>query len=117
MTPKNHNGLVARTGRTLFTSTGTRVYYQSQPALASPERLEILEALAGVAAAPEVELLDILVGAERPTRAIEHDSALLHDVTVVGHLQGHVRILLNQQHGDAELAVEALDDREHLLHE
>src|SRR4051812_18796453 len=72
----------------------------SKPALAALEAFQVFEALALIAGAAEIELLDVLVIAELVGRAVEHDLALLHDVAMARHRQRRARVLLDQQDGD-----------------
>src|SRR5262249_57606753 len=83
---------------------------ESQPALAAAEASQVLEALALLAGAAEVEFLDVLVVAQRLRGSVEHDLALLHDVAVTGDRQRRAGILLDQQHRDAEIAAHAPHD-------
>src|SRR5581483_715546 len=89
----------------------------SQPSLAPLEAFQILEALALVAGAAEIELLDVLIVAQLVRGAVEHDLALINDVAMACDRQRGARVLLDQQDGDAEVAIDLLDDREHLLHQ
>src|SRR5690242_12094836 len=82
----------------------------SQPALAPLEALQVLETLALVAGATEVEFLDILVVAQFIGGAVEHDLALFHNVAVARHRERRARVLLHQEDGDAEIAVDLTDD-------
>ena len=88
-----------------------------KPALAPLEAFQVLEAAPLAAAAAEIELLHILVARKFGGGAVEHDLALLHDIAVARHLQRGAGVLLDQQDGDAEVAVDAGDDAEHLLHQ
>src|SRR5882757_7402231 len=55
----------------------------------------------------EIEFLDVFL-LEEPGAGIGHDDAPdLQHVAKVGGLQGHVGVLLDQQDGDAALAVDA----------
>src|SRR5262245_54054964 len=63
----------------------------------------------------QVELLDVLVLADRLAVPVEHDPAVLHHVGVVGEAERHRRVLLGEQHGDALLAVQPAHDLEDLL--
>src|SRR3954462_10596588 len=81
----------------------------SQPSLAPLEALQILETLALVAGAAEVEFLDVLVVAQLVGGAVEHDLALLHDVAVACDRQRRARVLLHQENGDTEVAVDLAD--------
>src|SRR5947207_1883800 len=65
----------------------------------------------------EIELLDVLVLADRLRVALQHDPPVLHHVAVLRDLERHRRVLLGEQHGDMLLAVQAEDDVEDLLHE
>src|SRR6266542_714659 len=87
----------------------------SEPALAPLVELEI--AVAGRAAAAEVELLHVLVRAELVGLAVEDDPAVLHDVAVVRDPEREVRVLLDEQEARLLLAVHALDDVEDFAHE
>src|SRR5712672_4425721 len=80
-----------------------------EPPLPSLKTLQILEALALVAGAAEIKLLDIFVVAQLVGAAIEHHLALLHDVAVARNRKSGARVLLHQQDGDAEVAVDLLD--------
>src|SRR5213593_690889 len=46
---------------------------------------------------PEIELLDVLVVADRPGVAVEHDAPALHHVPVLGELERHRRVLLGER--------------------
>src|SRR4051794_18556505 len=89
----------------------------SKPALAPLEALEVLEALALVAGAAEIEFLDVLVVAQFVRGAVEHDLALLHDVAVACHRKRGAGVLLDEKNGDAEVTVDFVDDRENLFHQ
>src|SRR6266404_6676480 len=89
----------------------------SQPPLPSLEALQVLETLALVAGAAEVEFLDVLIIAQLVGAAVEHHLALLHDITVARDRERSARILLHQQNGDAEVAVDLADDPEYFLHQ
>src|SRR5258707_360703 len=93
----------------------TRGDFPSQPPLPPLETFQILETLALVAGSAEVKLLDVLVVAQFAGAAVEHHLALLHDVAVACDRQRGARVLLHQQNGDTEVAVDLLDDRENLL--
>src|SRR5262245_54110767 len=54
--------------------------FHSQPPFAPLEALQVLETLALVAGAAEIEFLDVLIVAEFGGRAVEHHLALLHDI-------------------------------------
>src|SRR6516165_11241640 len=66
----------------------------SQPSLPPLEALQVLETLALVAGAAEVELLHILIVAQLIGRAVKHDLALFHDVAVACDRKRGARILL-----------------------
>src|SRR5215471_5668903 len=60
----------------------------------------------------EVEFLDVFL-LQQPLAAVGHDDAAdLEHVAVVGGFEWHVGILLDQQDGDPEFAIDALDDLE-----
>src|SRR5450432_4802706 len=87
----------------------------SQPPLPSLKTLQVLKALALVAGAAEIKFLDVLVVAQLGGRAVEHHLALLHDIAVARQRKCCARILLHQEDGDAEIAVDLADDPEHFL--
>src|SRR5215475_7279071 len=65
----------------------------------------------------EIEFLDVFL-LQQPLAGVGHDDAAdLEHVAEVGGHERHVRVLLDQQDGDAELAVDALDDVEDVLHQ
>src|ERR1700674_4273157 len=86
--------------------------YASQPPLPPLEAFQVLETLALVAGPAEVKLFDVLIVAQFGGRAVEHDLALFHDVAVAGDRERGARILLHQEDGNAEIAVDVADDRE-----
>src|SRR5438445_3242779 len=89
-----------------------------QPSLAPAVVFHVAVALAlADAGQPQVELLDVLVVADRTGVAVQHDAAGLHHVAVLRVLQRHCRILLGQQHRDLLLAIEPADDLEDLGHQ
>src|SRR5947209_14088423 len=63
----------------------------------------------------EIEFLDVFL-LQQPRAGVGHDDAAdLQHVTVVGSLQRHVGVLLDQQDGDAKLAIDAHHDLENVL--
>src|SRR5687768_2510292 len=66
---------------------------------------------------PQVELLDVLVLADRLRVAVEHDAAALHHVAVLRELQRDGGVLLGQQDGHAFLAVQPAHGLENLVNE
>ena len=64
---------------------------------------------------PEVELAHVLVLDELGAGPFQHDAPDLQHIAVVRRLERHVGVLLDQQHGDVLLLVEAADDGEDLL--
>src|SRR6476620_7234541 len=87
----------------------------SQPALAPLVGLHVAEALALGAADAEVELLDVLVLAQRLGVAVHHDAAVLQDVAVSGVAQRHVGVLFGQQEAHLLLGIDVAHDLEDLL--
>src|SRR2546421_4851721 len=65
----------------------------------------------------QVELLDVLVLADRPRVAVEDHAPALHDVAVLREPERHRGILLGEQDGDPFLAVHAAHDLEDLVHQ
>src|SRR3954451_10282258 len=91
-------------------SAKVRARVASQPPLPPLEALQVLEALALVASASEVELLDVLIVAQLVGAAVQHHLALFHDVAVTCDRERRARVLLHQKDGDAEIAVDCLDN-------
>src|SRR5262249_1547009 len=86
-----------------------------QPALAAPIMLHVPIALPlAHPGQPQIELLDVLVLADRARFAVEDDPAALHHVGVLGEPQRHRGVLLGQEDGQALLPVEPGDDLEDL---
>src|SRR4051812_41523597 len=71
-------------------------------------------AMAGLAEA-EVELLDVGVADELGGGAFEDDAPGFDDVAAVRDRERAMGVLLDEQRGHAELAVEPLDDGKHLV--
>src|SRR5687768_1444442 len=78
------------------------------PAAAAAVLLDVAVAAPLPARAAEVELADVLVREELLRRAVEHDAAVLHDVGIVGGVERDLRVLLDQQDGDAGLGANRL---------
>src|ERR1700676_811771 len=111
-----HSGMVRRTrpgisrfrGRALRAPERRAQIFPSQPPFPPLKALQILETSALVAGAAEIKLLDVLVVTQLVGAAVEHHLALLHDVAVARDRQRSARVLLHQQGGDAEIAVDLL---------
>src|SRR5438093_160822 len=92
--------------------------YSREPSLAAPIMLHVAVALPlADAGEPQVELLDVLVLADRPGVAVEDDTPVLHHVAVLSEPERHRGVLLGEQDGDARLTVHAADDLEDLVHQ
>src|SRR5690606_19980631 len=65
----------------------------------------------------EVELADVFLVAQRRAGVLHDDSSVFQDVSVVGRVERHVGVLLDQQHRGSALAIDAHDDLEDLLRE
>src|SRR5881396_4143900 len=92
--------------------------YSRQPPLAPAVMLHVAVALPlADAGEPQVELLDVLVLADRPGVAVEDDASVLHHVAVLSEPERHRGVLLREQDSDARLAVHATDDLEDLVHQ
>src|SRR5258706_3351912 len=76
------------------------------PAPAAPVLLDRAVAPMRTAGEPEIELLDVGMAGQPRGIAVEHDAAAFHHVGVIGDLQRHRGVLLDQQHGDIELAAD-----------
>src|SRR5262249_2516713 len=89
-----------------------------QPALAPAVVLEVSVRLACAdLVEPEIELLDIGVLAQTLGWALEDDAAVLHDIAMVGDVERHGRVLLDQKHGQLPLFAQPADDAEDFLDE
>ena len=55
----------------------------------------------------EIGFLDFAAAAQLRGGAFQHHAPVLQDVAVIGDLQRHAGVLLNQQNGDAELLPDA----------
>src|SRR5436190_11270913 len=62
----------------------------------------------------EIELLDVVLLAQPRAGVLHDDAAVLEDVAVVGDVERHVGVLLDQQQRRAAVAVDAHDDLEDL---
>src|SRR4249920_1303731 len=86
------------------------------PAAAAAVLLHVAVAAAPLAAAcPEIELAHVLVRAQPLRRAVEHDAAVLDHVGVVGEIERHVRVLLDDQQRGAEPLADAAQRAAQLL--
>src|SRR5512147_2132996 len=63
----------------------------------------------------EIGFLDLAPAAQLGGGALEHDAAALQHIGVVGDGERHAGILLDQQHGDAELLADAGEAARQLL--
>src|SRR5436309_10474872 len=63
----------------------------------------------------EVELAHVVLLAQPRAGVFQHDAAVLQHVAVVGHVQCHLRVLLDDEQARAALAVDAHDDLEDFL--
>lgn len=90
---------VRASDRFLATHSGLR------PALASPVRLHVAEALAPCLGQAEVKLFHVGVLGQRLGRVVRHDAVDLRDVAAVGVLQRHVSVLRGQQEVDTDFSV------------
>src|SRR5947209_10633705 len=92
--------------------------YSREPSLAPAVVLHVAIALPlADAGEPQVELLDVLVLADRPGVAVEDDAPVLHHVAVLSEPERYRGVLLGEQDGDARLTVHAADDLEDLVHQ
>src|SRR3954463_650188 len=69
------------------------------------------------ARAAEIELGDIRVRAQALRCAVEHHPAVLHHITIVGDIECHARVLLDEENRHAELAPYGLQALHQLLDE
>src|SRR5215469_8572462 len=86
-----------------------------QPALAPPVMLALAERFAPALGHAQIELLDVLVLAQRLGLAVEHHAAVLQHIAVTRVLQRHAGVLLREQERHRFLGVEIADDLENLL--
>src|SRR5437870_438697 len=89
-----------------------------KPALAAPVVLEVAVGFARTdLVEAEIELLDVGVLPHRLGRSFEDDAAIFHDVAMVGDVERHGGVLLDQQHGQVLLLPQPADYTEDLLDE
>src|SRR3954454_21771178 len=87
-----------------------------QPALAAAVVLGLAVGFAGARVVQtEIELLDIGVLTQALSRSFQHDAPVLHDIAMIGDLERQRRVLLDEQHGNLLLVLEAPDHAEDLL--
>ena len=79
--------------------------------------LDVAVALAARRREPEIELLDVLVGAQGGGRAVHYDPTVFEDVAVTGVAQCDVGVLLGDQKADILFLVQPVDDAEDFLDE
>src|SRR3989441_3015709 len=92
--------------------------YSRQPPLAPAVMLHVAIALPlPDAGEPEVELLDILVLADRPGVAVEDDAPVLHHVPVLRDPERHRGVLPGEQGGHPRPAGQPAHDLEDLVHQ
>src|SRR5574338_1661722 len=98
-----------------------RMLLRSQSTLMrSPPGLPLLPAPLAARAAfldAEIELADVFLLAQRRATVLHDDAPVLEHVAVVGGVERHVGVLLDQQHRRPALAVDAHDDVEDFLGE
>src|SRR6516225_6168413 len=75
-----------------------------------------IAAARAAAGAAHVEFLDIGMALQPGRIAVEHGATVLQHVGVVDDFQRHGRALLNQHHGDAELALDLDKSRHEVVH-
>src|SRR3569832_1237137 len=73
-------------------STGSSAIPPPRPAVL----LDVAIATALTGCLPEVEFLHVLVALEALAAAIQHDTAVLHHVSVIGEIERHRRALLDE---------------------
>src|SRR5262249_41503035 len=83
-----------------------------QPALAPPVMLALAERFAPAFGDAEIELLDVLVLAQRLGFTVEHHAAVFEHIAVTRVFQRHAGVLLREQERHRLLGVEIADDRE-----
>src|SRR5262249_27089474 len=86
------------------------------PSPAAAILLDLAVAAVLAADAAEIELLDVGMVAQALRAAVEHDAPVLHHVAVVGDGERHGRALLDDQHGDAELAPDLGEPAQQVFH-
>src|SRR3984893_12920738 len=65
----------------------------------------------------EIELLDVVFLQKARAGIFHHDAADFQHITVVGEVQGHIRVLLDEENGHPLFPVDPADDVEDLLDE
>src|SRR5882762_1557804 len=94
----------------------TRLIPLRQPALAPTVMFRVAVGFAGAGLVePEIEFLDVGILSQAFGRAFEYDAAVFHDIAVIGDVECQRRVLLDQQHGELLLLLEAVNHAENLL--
>src|SRR3954471_16914897 len=86
-----------------------------KPAFAAAVVLDVAIALPDAATDAEIEFLYVLVLAQIRSLAVQHDSAVLKNVSVAGVAEGDIAVLLRNQEANVSLLVQPMDDFENLL--
>src|SRR5881409_387213 len=93
----------------------------SRALMARPRMMLLDEPSLGLARRLVKEIFEIIarINRERGVTVllVEQNANMALHLADYGYVQGHVRVLLHQEHGDAALAVDPGDDLEDLLHE
>src|SRR5215469_15708182 len=108
---------VAKAGVTAPIGPVRLTWGSSQPAFAPAVMLHLAIALAAGCREPEIEFLDVFVGAQIGGGAIHHHTAVFEDVAVIGVAERDVGVLFGDQEADLFGLVETVDDGEDLLNE
>src|SRR5439155_16987668 len=77
-----------------------------EPAFTATVMLDVAVAPPPCGPETQVKFFDVLVLAQGLRTAVEHDSAVLQNVAIVGHTQSRGRVLLGEQETDAFLLVQ-----------
>ncbi len=103
-----------RRGMVFHNSDATlqKTHESREPALAPLVVFDVPEGAPALAADTEIELLHVLILAQRLRLTIEHDPARFQNVSVFGIAQRHIGVLLCQEKGDALLLIQLSDDLE-----
>src|SRR5829696_5663052 len=99
------------------TSRSSRRALSAIPAPPPAVLLYVSVAALALAAEAQVELADIRVPAQFVGCARKHDAAVLQHVSVIGDIERHRGVLLDQQHGHAQIPPNHLQQLDELLHD
>src|SRR5437763_9751292 len=86
------------------------------PAAATPVLLDLAVAATLAGRGAEIELADVLMRAQPLGRAVEHDASVFHHVAVIGDVERHLRVLLDDEKRHAKAITDLAQAVHQFLH-